>query len=64
MHVQHPRRPSAFVQIIDILGDDQQVALPFAIEPGERQMPGIRRDRRQRRAPLVVEIEHQRTIAL
>ncbi len=62
MHVKQPRRPCPLVQVVDILGDDQQPALPFPIEPGERLMRGVRRDGIERCAPLVVEIEHQRPV--
>ena len=47
MHVQQPLRPGALVQIVDILGDEQQLARPFGIEPRQRLVRGIGLDRRQ-----------------
>ncbi len=38
MHVDEALRPGAFVQIVDILGDDQKLALPFFVEPRQRCM--------------------------
>ena len=55
VHVEQPLRPGLFMQIVDILGDDQQLPRPFRIEPGERAMCGVGLDRRQRRAAGVVE---------
>ena len=41
VHVQHPPRARALVQIVDILRDDQQLAAPFALQPRERMMRRI-----------------------
>ena len=64
MHVQQPPRPSTFVQIVDVLRDDQQFARPFSIEPRQREMSGVRLDLAQPRATGIVELMHQRRIAL
>ncbi len=41
MHVQQALGPCPLVEIIDILGDDQQFAVPLRVELGERLMRGI-----------------------
>ena len=38
MHVQHIPAAAALVQIVDILGDQQHLARPVALQPGQRQM--------------------------
>jgi hypothetical protein len=50
------------VQVVDILRDDQQLARPSRIEPGQRVVRGIGRDRGERAAAPVVEVEHRRAI--
>ena len=62
MHVDQPRRPGAFVQVIDILRDDQQSARPLRIEPGKRMMRGVGHHGFERCAPPVIEAEHQRPV--
>jgi hypothetical protein len=62
VHVQHPLRPGALVQIIDILRDYQQFAYPVRVEIGQRLVRGIGLDRSERAAALIVEVEHQRAI--
>jgi len=59
MHVKHPFRARAFVKVVDILRDDQQLARPLGIEPRQRMMRRIGFDPGQRRAPEVVETMHQ-----
>ncbi len=63
MHMQQPLRPRALVQIVDILGHDQQVSRPFGIEPRQRDMRGIGLDLLQSRPPRVVKLMHQHGIA-
>ena len=63
MHVDQPLRPSPFMQVIDILRDDQQFARPRPVERRQRLMRGIGRHIVQLRAPLVIEAMHQRGIA-
>lgn len=41
VHMDQPRSPSAFVQVIDILGDDREVALPGRVEVRQRPMRSI-----------------------
>jgi hypothetical protein len=57
MHVDEPARARARMQVVDILGDEQERAGPVALEARQREMGGIRRDRRvaQLRATRVVE---------
>ena len=55
MHVQHPLRPGALMQVVDILGDDQQLARPCGIETRQRAVRRIGLDRRQCRTASVVE---------
>ena len=63
MHVQQPLRAGALVQVVDILGDDQQFARPFGVEPRQRAMRRIGLDRRRAGAARVVEAVDQRGIA-
>jgi hypothetical protein len=61
--MEHALRPCPFVQIIDILGDDQEFVPPFGIETGERGVGGVGFDCRQRGASGIVEFEDKRAIA-
>ena len=63
MHVEQPLRPGALVQVVDVLGDEQQLARPVGIEPRQRHVRGIRLDRAQLRPPRIVESVDQRRIA-
>ena len=63
MHVQQSLGPSTFVQIVDVLRDDQQFARPFSIEPRQREMSGIGRNFPQSRPPRVVKLMDQFGIA-
>ena len=63
MHMQHALRPTAFMQIIDILGNEQQVSRKFRFQPGQRFMRGIGLHSRQSFAAHIVEAEHERGIA-
>mgnify|MGYP003335457386 CR=1 FL=1 len=44
MHVDQPARAGALVQVVDILGDDQQLARPGGIELRQGDMRRIGRD--------------------
>jgi hypothetical protein len=44
VHVEQPRGPRALVQIVDILGHEQQFARPFAVELRQRLVRRIRLD--------------------
>ena len=59
MHVEHAVRAGALVQVVDVLGDDQQlgtaILCPFAVEPCQRRMGRIGLRSLNARAPLVVE---------
>ena len=63
VHVQHPARSAQFVQVVDVLGDDQQVALPFGIELTEREMRRVRLLLAHLAATHVVEREQPTWIA-
>jgi hypothetical protein len=63
MHVQQALRSRALVEVIDILRDQQKLALPFLIEPGERIVRGVGLNARKPRASGVVERLDQRWIA-
>ena len=63
MHVDHVARSRAFVQIVDVLRHQQHIADKFALQPGQRAMCGVRFHTCQRRAPRIVEAQHQVRIA-
>ena len=63
VHVQHPTRSAQFVQVVDVLGDDQQITLPFGIELPERMMRRVRLLLADRAAPHVVERKQPPRIA-
>ena len=63
VHVDQPLRPRAFVQVVDILRDDHQLARPCGVEPGQRVMRRIGLDPGQCCAPEVVETMDQLGIA-
>lgn len=63
MHVDQPPRACAFVQVIDILSDDQQIPAPCGIEMPERPMRGIGLGFLDMLTAHVVETEHQIGIA-
>ena len=63
MHVQQAIVAGAIVQIIDILGDEQEVAGPFRLQPCQRQMRGIGHHLAEEGAALIVELLHQCGIA-
>ena len=62
MHVDQPLRSGALVQIVDILGDQQQLARPLSIEPRQRLVRVIWLDGPQPRPPRVVEGVDQRRV--
>jgi len=64
MHVQHAAGAAPFVQLVDVLGDDQQLAFPCRVEPSEREVRRIGLGGHDVLAPLVVEPLHQPGIAL
>ena len=59
MHVDQTLGPSSFVQIIDILSNDQQIACPLSVERSQCPMRGIWIDLVQLGAPLVIESMHK-----
>ncbi len=63
MHVEDAASASAFVQVIDILGDDQKLARPLRIEPRQRPVGRVRLHLPQLLTPQVVEFLNQRRIA-
>ena len=63
MHMQQAFRPAAFVQVIDILRDDEQPAVPFGIQPPQRNMRRVWFLGLDRLAPHVVKAKHQIGVA-
>src|SRR5690606_32095734 len=63
VHVQHPPRAAALVQVVDVLGDDQQLAVPRLVEPPERAVRGIGLRVEDVAPALVVEPLHEVGIA-
>ncbi len=63
VHVQHPARASPGVQIVDILGNDQQLTLPAPVQLCQRRMRRVGQLFLYRRAAHVVETQHQIGIA-
>lgn len=63
MHMEHALSAAPFMQVIDILRDDQQFARPFRIQPGESLMRRVWLHLAQRFAPHVVETQHEVGIA-
>ena len=63
MHVQHAFRAGPLVQVVDVLGDDQQLAAPFAVEPRQGLVRRVRLGGEDVRPPLVVEPLDQAGIA-
>jgi hypothetical protein len=51
--------PSSFVQVIDILSDDQQIAWPLSVKRSQCPMREIWIDLMQLGAPLVIESMHK-----
>ena len=64
MHMDQAPGAGSFMKIIDILGDDEQIAGPSSVQFRQGVMSGIRLNFVQFRAPLVIEAMHQRSIAL
>lgn len=63
MHVEKALRAGALVQVIDILGDQQQLSGPFRVEASKRLVGGIGLDGAEPGAPRIVESVNQRRIA-
>lgn len=63
--MDHPAVAGAFVQIIDILGDQQKMVAQQILQTRQRQMRRVRRDLRtlQLTTAGVVERLHQRRVA-
>jgi hypothetical protein len=63
MHVQHAGGAGALVQIVDVLGDDQQLAIERPVQPGQCRVGRVGRGRQHPGAAQVVEALDQRGIA-
>jgi hypothetical protein len=63
VHVDEALRPGAFVQIVDILGDDQKLARPIFVEPRQRRMSRVGFRTREPRAPRIIESVNKVRIA-
>ncbi len=55
VHVEQAARPAPLVEIIDVLGDDEQLARPVPVEPAERAMGGVGRHFGEAGAARIVE---------
>ena len=64
MHVQHPVRAGPLVQVVDVLGDHEQVVAEPALEVGEGAVGGVRLDGRERRPAGVVEPVHEHRLVV
>ena len=64
MHVQHAMRAGPLVQVVDVLGDDEQVVAEHGLEPREGEMRRVRLGERHGVASRVVEVLHGVGIAL
>ncbi len=51
------------MQVIDVLGDEQELARPFGLEAGQRPMRGIGFDFGELRAPRIVKFMYERGVA-
>ena len=56
MHMDKFSRAGGIVQIVDVLGHEQELALETGFEAGERMVRGIRPDAGEAAPPLVIEI--------
>lgn len=63
VHVEEPAGAAALVEIVDILGDDEEVSRPFAVEPAERKVGGIGLDLGEAGATGIVEGLDERRVA-
>ena len=65
MHMQQLAAAGALVEVVDVLGDEQEFALVFALEAGQRPMGGIGLDARhlQMLSALVVKLVNQMRVA-
>ncbi len=63
MHVQHIVRAAPLVQVIDILGDKQQLTGKLRLQPRQRTMCIVRFDLSQSLTPHIVEAQNQIGIA-
>ena len=63
MHVDQSFGPCPFMQIVDVLRDNQQISVPGRIQPGKRLMRGVRLRLLDVFAPHVVKPQNQIGIA-
>ena len=63
MHVEQALGAGAFVKVVDVLRDEEELARPFGVEPGQRVVRGVGFDFGQSRAAGVVELVDERRIA-
>ena len=63
MEVVHARRAGALVEVVDVLGDDQEVVAQGVLQPREGEVSGVGLDPRQGRAPLVGEDQEAQALA-
>ena len=60
MQVKHPSATSAFVQVVDVLGD--HVYIELLLQSSDRMVGGIRSRSKDLCPALVVEVEYQRGV--
>jgi hypothetical protein len=63
VHVDDVPRAGALVQVVDVLGDEDEAAGERALQPCQCIMRGIRRDARKAAPPLIVEVVDEAGIA-
>ncbi len=63
MHVEQPPRPGAFVQVVDVLRDEKQLARPVRIEPRQSEVRGVGHHLAQPCPARVVKLVHERGVA-
>lgn len=64
VHMQQAFCPCSFVQVVDILGDNQQTTVPFGIKLRQRMMCSIGLFRLDCLTPHIIKTQHQVGVAL
>lgn len=62
MHVKQPLRAGPFVQVVDVLGNHQQLSRPFSVKPRQRPMSIIGLDSSELGPASIVESMDQSRI--
>ena len=64
MHVVHAPRAAALVQVVDVLGDQEQVVAEQGLQPRQRRVRGVRLHPRESGPALVVEALHHKRVGV